>query len=241
MTEARRIPTALEVSWAVARVTFTEILRDKILYNVFLCGVFLIILGYLASRLSFIMPERILLDFGHSAIAISCSMIAIFFGAGLIGICGVLVANWVLFGLVYVGVLLFLKSLWWVSPMTGTLAIAIVFALLQSFVLVAAAIFFSTFSTTSLSVIFTIGLYLVGTNTSYLHKFAAKLGDGWQSTTLHGAIRLIPDLETYDLGLRLTYGVPIDATTILLVFLYTFAVCAILVLLAGFLVRSRDV
>jgi Cu-processing system permease protein len=262
-----RIPNVLEVSTAVALVTFKEILRDKVLYNVLFCGVLLLGFGFLASQLSFIRPERILLDFGHSAIAASCSMIAVFLGAGLIGreferrtvhlvlsrpversqfilgkflgICGVIATNWALLCVAYVGILLVLSPNG-SSPLQGTLLCSLLLALLQSFVLVAASILFSTFTTTSLAAIFTIGTFLVGVNISHLHALVAKLGVGWKTQLLDGTIRLLPDLERFDLGLQLTYGLPVSAGFMLLSVGYAVVVCSILLVLAGLLIRAKD-
>ncbi|MDR3608027.1 MAG: ABC transporter permease subunit [Oligoflexia bacterium] len=264
-----KIPSALDTAGAVAKVTFFEIMRDKVLYNVLICGIFLIVLGLLASRLSYIRPERILLDFGHSAIALSCALIAIFLGSGLIGreferrtihmalsrpvlrshfvfgkflgICAVITANWLLFLVAYLGILFLMRAEWQVSPIHGALFWSVVFALLQSFVLASLAIFFSTFSTTSLSVIFTVGTYLVGVNISRLHAVVSKLGTGGGLRSLDFAISLLPNLEHFDLGLHLTYGVPVSGASVLLAFAYAAAVCGVFLLLAGVLIRSKDV
>ncbi len=75
----------LTVMGAVGRVTFFEIIRDKVLYNVLVCAVLLFGVGFLASRLTFIQPERVVLDFGLASVAISCAMIGIFTGATLMG------------------------------------------------------------------------------------------------------------------------------------------------------------
>ncbi|MGZ6371491.1 MAG: hypothetical protein ACXWPM_12115 [Bdellovibrionota bacterium] len=43
---------------AIGRVTFFEILRDKILYNIVIFSVLLLGIGFLASKLSFARPDR---------------------------------------------------------------------------------------------------------------------------------------------------------------------------------------
>src|SRR3954451_1759967 len=85
MKAAYTVPAWKDVTPAIAKVTFTEILRDKILYNVLFCAFLLFGMGLLTSRLTFIRPERVVLDFGLSAVNISCTMIAVFIGAGMIG------------------------------------------------------------------------------------------------------------------------------------------------------------
>lgn len=70
---------------AIARVTFFEIIRDKVLYNILLCSLILLGLGWLASRLSIIRPERVILDFGLSAMTLSGAALAMLTGGGLLG------------------------------------------------------------------------------------------------------------------------------------------------------------
>lgn len=71
--------------WAIAQVTWSEILRDRILYNVLLGAVALLFLSLLAAQLMFGRSERILIDFGIASLQISCGAIAVFTGATLLG------------------------------------------------------------------------------------------------------------------------------------------------------------
>jgi ABC-type transport system involved in multi-copper enzyme maturation permease subunit len=274
MSPAASHPTAWRSSLAIARVTFIEILRDKILYNVLLCGIFLVFLGFIASRLSSIRPERVLLDFGHFAISTSCAMIAVFLGAGMIGreferrtvhmalarpiarahfvlgkflgIVGVISLNWALFFLAYLGILFWLgpdlhDAGTYVHQTMITLFCAVILCLLQSFVLAATAILFSTFSTTSLSVMFTVGVYLVGVNISHLHAAIAKLGTGIPIRLLDGAVTLLPNLEHFDLGTQLTYSLPVGSGTMFLAIAYALVVCGVLLCISGFLIQAKEI
>jgi hypothetical protein len=68
----------------------------------------------------------------------------------------------------------------------------------------------------------------------------AKLGEGWQTSVLDGAIRFLPDLERFDLGLQLTYGLPVSATFMFLSIAYAAVVCGVLLILAGLFIRAKD-
>jgi ABC-type transport system involved in multi-copper enzyme maturation permease subunit len=267
------LPSLGRAARAIAQVTFFEILRDKVLYNVFIAGIFLIGLGFLASKLSFIRPERIILDFGHSAISLSCALMAILLGAGLIGreferrtihmalarpisrsyfvvgkflgLCAVITLNWLLFFAAYVAILFLMSSEGHTqAPLTyfyGTLICATILALFQSYVLVAVAILFSTFTTTSLAVIFSIGVYLVGVNISHLHAAISKLGNGGGIQMLDRLVSLLPNLEHFDLGMQLTYGLPIGWLPMAVSILYALVACAVLLFIASALIRSKEV
>ncbi len=51
----------------IAWVTLKETLRERLLYNALLVGVALFGVSLLAAQLTFVKPERILLDYGLSA------------------------------------------------------------------------------------------------------------------------------------------------------------------------------
>src|SRR4051794_26735286 len=175
-------PTTLAVVRAVGWVTFLEVIRDRVLYNIILCAFLLFGVGILASQLTFIRPERVILDFGLSAVVISCAMIAIFTGSSLLGkeferrtiyvaLChpitrpqfilgkfaglgAVITLNWFLISVSYLA-LLGLSADRISEVYSFTLFIGLFLVLIQSMVISSIAIFFSTFSTTSLSAMLT--------------------------------------------------------------------------------------
>jgi ABC-type transport system involved in multi-copper enzyme maturation permease subunit len=261
-------PSTVRVAAAIARVTFFEVIRDKILYNIIVCAGLLFAIGFLASRLTFLRPERVTLDFGLSAVNISCAMIAIFTGASLIGreferrtifvalshpisraqfvlgkfagIASVIAVNWVLLSGTY------LLLLWLSADTFGSVASAALFAgllllLLQSWVIAGVAILFSTFSTTSLSAIFAIGIYLVGNNISEIRAVAARVRSPAGAFTLNGVATLLPNLEHFNLGNRVTYGLPVEPRFVWIALVYGMALVAFLLYAAGLLIRGREV
>ncbi len=260
-------PSTCRVAMAVGRVTFLEVIRDKILYNIILCAVLLFAVGYLASRLTFVRPERVVLDFGVSAVNLSCAMIAIFTGASLIGreierrtihvalshpisraqfvfgkflgIVAVLVVNWALLCGTYLIILAFSNTAD-VSPIQGVVGWALGLVLIQSCVLSAVALFFSSFSTTSLSAILTIGVYLIGNSSSQIRAIAAKSMSTLSHLFFTSIALLMPDLERFNLREKVTYGLPVSNQFLFMSLLYGLVLAAFFVLLAGVLVRSKD-
>jgi K+ transporter len=162
-----------------------------------------------------------------------------------LGLCAVITVNWLLFFVAYVTILFFISSEGHTqAPLTyfyGTMICATILALFQSYVLVAVAVLFSTFTTTSLAVIFSIGVYLVGVNISHLHAAIAKLGSGGGIQVLDRAVSLLPNLEHFDLGMQLTYGIKIGWLAMAFSMLYALAACAVLLFIASALIRSKEV
>lgn len=251
---------------AIGRVTFFEVLRDKILYNVLLCALLLLGVGFFASRLTFIRPERILLDFGLSAILISCSMIAILLGSVLLireferrtayvalshpitrgqfvwgkffGLSAVILLNWFLLSGVYIGSLYFSGGSHVISK---TLFFGIGLALIQSLLLASLSVLISTFSTTSLSVIISIGFYLIGNNISQMRFLATKLESPFVSKVLNWGLYLLPNLEYFNFGTKVTYALPVSWQFVGLSSFYGLSIIALFLAIAGFLIQSREV
>jgi Cu-processing system permease protein len=268
MTETIAKPRTWDVSRAIAKVTFFEVIRDKILYNIIVCAALLFAVGFLASRLTFIRPERVTLDFGMSAVNISCAMIAIFTGSSLIGrefdrrtiyvalshpisraqfvlgkfmgIASVVAVNWLLLSIAYLA-LLWLSGGSLSGLLSSTLFVGLFLLLFQSVTVSALAILFSTFSTTSLSAIMTIGLYLVGNNVSEIHAVASKVKSPVGAGLLRAVATVMPNLEHFNLRERVTYALPVSASFVAVSVLYGTILTAFLLFLAGLLIRRREV
>jgi ABC-type transport system involved in multi-copper enzyme maturation permease subunit len=261
-------PRTWNVARAIARVTFFEVIRDKVLYNIIVCAALLFAVGFLASRLTFLRPERVTLDFGMSAVNISCAMIAIFTGSSLLGreferrtvyvalshpisraqfvfgkflgIVSVITVNWLLLSLSYL-LLLWLSAGELRVLMSGALAAGIFLLLFQSCVIAALSILFSTFSTTSLAAVMTIGLYLVGNNVSEIRAVAARLKNPAGSIILNAVATFLPNFEHFNLGNKITYGLPVTWQFVVTGVLYALLLSTFLLGMAGVLIRGREV
>ncbi len=70
--------------WAIARNTFRENVRDKILYNLILFALILILSSIALGQLTLGNEDKVILDLGLSSISIFGMLIAIFIGIGLV-------------------------------------------------------------------------------------------------------------------------------------------------------------
>lgn len=261
-------PTTVAVSRSVGWVTFLEIIRDKILYNIILCSFLLLGIGFLGSRLSGIRQGRIILDFGLTAVSISCAMIAMFTGAALIGreydrrtifvalsrpisrfqfilgkyagLCGVLFLNWLLLVISYFLILWQTAGSEVTDLISATWFWAVGLVFVQSMTLAAIAVFFSSFTTTSLSVIFTLGLYLVGNNVSQLRLLAAKAETEMGAALFKLSAALIPNLEHFNLGTKVSYGLPVSTSFALGSVGYGILLISASLIAAGIFLNKRE-
>jgi len=259
--------SSLRAVAAIGKVTFLEIIREKVLYNVLVVAFLIFGLGILASKCTFVAPGRVVLDFGYSALNVSCLLLAILMGSGLLGkefdrrtafvalshpistlhfvfgkfwgLIQILLVNWSLLVGVYVFLLAGQSETFGWSSLSLTFLSALWLALVQSIVIGGIAIFFSSFSTTSLAVIFSVGLYLVGINNSELRLLATRVESQVGKVFLNSISTSLPNFEYFNLGIKLTYDLPISLQFVLMSTAYGFVIATLCLLLSGVLVTSK--
>lgn len=253
--------------WAVARVTWQEILRDKILYNVGIFGVLLIGLAFLAARLSFIRPERILIDFGVAGMNLSFALMAILLGAQAVlreqerhtiwialshpihrghfiigkflGVLAVMTLNWFLNSALLLGALSTQVGSW-DELWRPTLAIGLVLLLMQAGVFVALAFCLSTFMTFSMTTMIGAATFLIGNSMGQLRALAVQLKDQPVGYLLEAFNAVFLDLDRFNLGHRITYDLPLGWIFVTTSIFYAFFWSAAFLGLATWLLERRD-
>ena len=253
----------LRAVWSIAKVTIRELLRDKVLYNGILVSIVLFFFSLLASNLSFVRASRIMVDFGISALSVCSLFVAIFLSAPLIGkeierrtffvalskpitraefvlgkflgISTITFLNWCVLSLFF---LFFLALMG--GGVSSTLLIGMVLILVQSFLLSGFAIFFSTFTTTTLSVALSVGTYLIGINFSQMQLLIAKMGDTPGREFLSSAVYLVPAFEKFNLGNQITYALPVSAGEFVGTLLYGAGFLGILLFSSFILIQRRE-
>jgi ABC-type transport system involved in multi-copper enzyme maturation permease subunit len=248
---------------AIAQVTFREIIQDKVLYNFLLVAFLLIAVSYLASQLTFIGQDRLVLDFGMSAINFSCGLIAVFTGASMLGkeferrtifvalarpisrlqfifgkylgICAVLLVNWLLLS---VTELVLYLSLGGEAGPTIFKALGLLWV--QACYLCAFAVFFSSFTTASISVMAVIGIYMIGNNVDPLRAVLEKSKEAWVKSVFIPLVDVLPNLSHFNLGFTVTYGLDVSAAFVLRSVAYALCWIVPLVWITGRLLDRRE-
>lgn len=216
----------------IALNTFRENLRDKILYNLLLFALFLIGGSAILGRLTFIDHDKIMTDAGLAAINIVGVIIAIFVGIGLVnkeierrtiytiiarpirrsefllgkylGLVTTLGVNLCVMVAVYFAVL-YLNH----TPIYPSLLQAAQLIFIELLIVTATALLFSTFTTPSLSAMFTIGLYVVGHLSSDLRGLAVASTSEIMKTVTTGLYYVVPNLEMLNLKGQAAAGIPV--------------------------------
>jgi ABC-type transport system involved in multi-copper enzyme maturation permease subunit len=260
-------PKFISVVRSVGWVTFLEVVRDKVLYSFLVLAFLLLGIALLASKLTFVRADRVILNFGMTAVHLSCVMVALFTGAGAIGreferrtifvalsrpisrfeftvgkylgLGLVQVANWALLSLCYVLILATIGKQFG-QEMSSSLAWGLILVLSEALVMTAAALMLSTFTTTSIASMLSIGLYLVGTNVSQIRLISARTRNPFSAGALNTLANVLPNFENFNLGFKVTYGLPTPFGYGAGNFLYGLLFAAYFVTLAGILIYHRE-
>jgi ABC-type transport system involved in multi-copper enzyme maturation permease subunit len=207
--------------WAVALCTIREAVRDKLLYNLVAFGLFLIGSTILLSRLTLGDFHRLVLDVGLASINLFGVAIAIFVGVGLVSreidrktiyvVLSKTIPRWQFLLGKYLGLACTVAGnvvimaiglvcvLWAMEiPIQAALAGALVAICVELWLLTAVALLCSTFTTTTLSAICTLAVYVVGHSIGQLTSLSAKL-DTVGRMVLTTVAYVLPDLERFNL------------------------------------------
>ena len=247
----------------IARNTFSEIIRDRILYGLVVFALLLIGVSLALGQLSFSEQGRISINFGFSSIHLSAVVMAIFLGSTLVskeidkktimtllvrpinrfqfllGKCVGLVA--VILVLV-LGLAAVLALVCWglKIPPTAVFFVGLYGIFLEALVLLGITICFSTFTRPVLVVVFSIGIFLIGHWLDDLLFFAEK-SDSYMFVAASEVItRLFPNLEFYNWRSLFIYQDPVPFRDMSLASVHALAWFGLSVFVAAFIFRRRD-
>ena len=247
----------------IAFNTFRENLRDKILYTVLAFTVLLLGASIYLADLSVMEHQKIVTDLGLAAINISGVIIAILVGISLVtneierktvytilarpigraqfilgkylGLTATLFLNISIMIVVFFGILLAYET-----PSFLPIVQAIELMVIELMLMSAVAIFFSTFSSTTLSAIMTIGVFIVGHLTTDLVGLAKKSTSAFVQMGTTALYYLWPNLEVLNMKGQATAGVTIPFSLQATASAYGLLYAATLIVGACLIFQRRD-
>lgn len=252
----------MNVILTIARNTFKEVLRDKVFYNLFVFALLMIGSALLLGTLTIGEQSKIIKDIGLASIDLFGVLIAIFVGVGLISkeiekrtiytiiakpvhryqfllgrFAGLVFTMWVNTAVMLVAFCVILV-VGGTSPDSGLMKAVGLMTVAQLIVL-SAAMLFSTFTTPTLSGIFTLALYVIGELTPDLKTLSEKLS-GVSRGLLSGSYYLLPNLALFNVKGEAVHGVPITAGYMLTAIGYGVSYAAVVLLLSCLVFQRRD-
>lgn len=223
----------------VAFNTFREAVRDRVLYNLIAFAVLLTGAAILVGQISIDIERLVVVNLGLTAVSLFGVVIAIFIGIGLVskeiekrtlytvlsrpvrrwefvvgkffGLTGTLVVN-----TFFMAIGLFLALLYVAHKFERADAwvlVALYFIVLQFLIVCALALLFSSFSSPLLAAVFTFALFVIGSLSDDLRRFAGITQGvtGWISTVI---AYLIPNFSALNVINQAAHSDPIAGRVI---------------------------
>ncbi len=259
-------PSARRRVTAIARNTFREAVRDRVLYNLVLFVLMLSVGAIFLGAASASQDAKIIVDFGLSATLLFGAFIAIFVGVGLVwkeierrtlytifakpvgrgefllgkylGLCLTLAVNVAVMGAGVTLVLLYVVR--GTTPLVIALWPTLGLIYLELTILTGVALLFSSFSSPIFSAFGSLAVFVIGHFTVDLKGFAAL----FDAPAVHGLLTalyyLLPNLSTFSLITPAAHGVAPPVAHLLTALAYALAWDATLLAAAALLFARRD-
>jgi len=249
--------------WAIAVNTFREAVRDRILYSILAFALLLIGASVFLAGLSLGQESRIVKDLGLAASSLFGAFIAIFLGIGLVfkeierrtlyaiiakpihryqfllgkylGLVLTLLVTVGVMALLVLGLARLVDGHW--SP---ALLLAAGSDFLALMIVTAAALLFSTFSTPTLSALFTLAIFVIGRLSGDIRLFAEQFAGPGVRQAVFALYLVVPDLARFQIGSQVIHGLPLAPAEIARAAGYGAAYVGMLLFLAIAIFQFRD-
>lgn len=249
--------------FVIALNTFRETVREKVLYNLLFFALLMIGSSVLLSTLTIGEQSKIIMDIGLASINIFGILIAIFVGIGLVSkeiekktiytiiskpiyryqfllgkYLGLLITLFVNTSIMVTG--FFVVLILMTYNITPDMIKAILLIYVELMVVTAVALMFSTFTTSALSAIFTISIYIIGHLLGDLKVFAAKLGNPVIVFLINALYYILPNLENFNIKGEVVHNIALDPSFIIMSVLYGLLYITMILLSSVIIFQRRD-
>lgn len=248
---------------AVAVNTFRETIRNRVLLNILIFAVGMILLSLVIGDWSLHQQSRVIKDFGLSAMSIFGLLIAIFIGIRLMVqeleqrtiyvVASKPIHRWELLLGKYSGLSLTLAinvllmslalgaAVWLMegAPDWGLMP-AIVLIYLEICLIVAFALFFSSFVSPTLAAVFTLAVFTIGHLSGFLRDYVEIYPDRGFHWLLRGIYYTAPNLEMLNLKMAVVGYMPVPSNALLWGLVYGISYTLLLLLLTMLIFERRD-
>jgi ABC-type transport system involved in multi-copper enzyme maturation permease subunit len=250
----------------VARNTFREAVRDRVLYNLVFFALLMIAAAVVVGQISVAIENIVMISLGLSAVSLIGLLIAIFTGVGLVskeidkrtlhavlakplrrwefllgkftGLVMTLAVNTAAMAAGLLLAMLFVKH----SIVRGdaVVLVAVYLILLKLALVVALAMLFSCFTSPLLAILFTAGIYVAGLSVSQLRSLQTTHLDAQTQRLFSVLSYVLPNFENYDVMGAAAHGRTIPSSMVLHATLYTLLYSAIVLTAAAVIFSRKD-
>lgn len=251
-------------SWVIAKNTYKEIIRDKLLYGIFFIAVLVTTSSFFLATISLEQNARVLENIGLEAINLFTLFICVFVatnsmykdidrrafyllfskpinrGQYILGKFGGSMLLLATSLLILTG--LFSLGSWFIDKSVVTAAlINLGYAFMEIGLISALAIMFSCFTAPLNAALYSLAIYIIGHSLDLLRKFVESM----DSRILHGVVNffyyLLPNLEKFNVRGSVLYGIAIPPAHILWSIVYFLVYTSAVLALAVTIINKREV
>jgi ABC-type transport system involved in multi-copper enzyme maturation permease subunit len=224
----------------IARNTFREAVRDRVLYNLIAFAVLMSAAAILVGKISINIERLVVINLGLTAVSLFGIVISIFIGIGLVskeiekrtlytvlsrpvrrwefilgkffGLAGTLAVNTFFMAIGVFGALLYVSRHF--ARADAWLLVALYFIVLQFIVITALALLFSSFSSPLLSAVFAFSLFVIGSFAEDLRGFAA-MTTGIARWLALGSAYLVPNFSALNVIGSVAHAQPVSGQLVI--------------------------
>lgn len=249
--------------FAIANVSFKELLREKILWGALVFAFLCVGLAYGVSQLSFAENARIAITFGLTSVSIVGGLLSIIMGSALIaqevnrrtiylllskaiwrwqfvvgrlgGLLGILAVNAIIMTGIAVAIFLFLGGKW-----DGLILKSLFLQIVEFAILASIAGVFSSFSSIPLAAIVTSGIWIIGHAVTDFRLITTKIEPVLLRRALEVVSYALPDLTRFDVKAQVAHQLPVAWSYVALSGLYGVSYVLFAVVLACLIFSWRE-
>lgn len=256
--------STLHIIWAIARNTYKESIRDKLLYGILLVAALLTGASFFLATISLDQNHRILQNIGFASIQLFTIFIVVFVAttslhkdferralyvlfAKPISRGQYIVGKYIGFILLAVTTLLILGGLFGavsysIDPtIVAPLLINLWYIFLEVALLAALAILFASFTASLNAALYTLAIFLIGHSLGTLREFTLKNSPVFVQKVIAACYYLLPNLEKFDVRRTLLYGLSLPTSQVLGSIGYGLVYTFLVLVLAVYVTNRREV
>lgn len=251
---------------AIAENTFKEAIRDKILYSLILFALLMIGSSLILGMISINIETKVTIDAGLSAMSAIGAVIAVFIGIHLVhkeidkrtlysilskpvrraefvvgkflGLAFTLLVNLLIMSAGLVLVLAYVKRGW--GDIHASLLGAVFLIFLQLLLITGIALVFSSFSTPTLSAMFTLALYFIGQFNADIRHFGVASDNGALKFLTLLLYYTLPNFGNFNVIAGVSHGKPIAGWLVLYDVVYAVVYLSILLTASAVIFNHRN-
>lgn len=253
----------MRAAWVIAKNTFQETIRDRVMYNILLFAIFIIAISLVISSWSLNQQVKLVKDFGLSAMSLFGLLIAIFVGIRLLYqdmerktiymLVSKPIRRWqiitgkyaglaltVLVNLVVMTISLYIVDFLIEHQLDWGLLSGILLIYFEILLVIGWAFLFSSFTSPMLSAALTVLIYIAGHLSPALKLFTQLHPENASNKLLLLLYAILPNLENFNIKTAVVEHLHLPELTVPSALLYGIAYTGILLLLTSIILEKRN-